>query len=370
MKKQKILILTANFGAGHTTAANAIKNYLTNNNFNLSKDFDIIVENFIEASIPLLEKPLVKMYETTIKHFPLLYNAYYYTMKELNSKYTHGHYIFSKKLNSYIQNINPDLIISTFPQASACVNYLKEKKLISIPLVTVVTDVVMSNEWIHKNTDMYFVPSNEIKESFIKKGISNTKIKITGIPVSSNFFNICKDNSKNKYKIVFMGGARGLFNVSNNFIYWLDKFIDKKDDMVEVIIIAGKNKSLYNKFKNKKPLENILILGFVKNIDEIIKDCDLLITKPGGATLFESINAEIPIVVRKSSIGQEKYNANFIRDRNIGIVYKKEKELKILIKKLLNKNFDDSLKNIIFNIQELKDNIKPDNIELYIEELI
>ena len=102
----------------------------------------------------------------------------------------------------------------------------------------------------------------------------------------------------------------------------------------------------------------------------LIKDCDLLITKPGGATLFESINAEIPIVVRKSSIGQEKYNANFIRDRNIGIVYKKEKELKILIKKLLNKNFDDSLKNIIFNIQKLKDNIKPDNIELYIEELI
>ena len=57
MNSKTILILTAQFGAGHISAANAIKDYILNE----YKDWNIIIENFIDASIPVMNKPMVKI---------------------------------------------------------------------------------------------------------------------------------------------------------------------------------------------------------------------------------------------------------------------------------------------------------------------
>ena len=51
-----ILILTAGFGAGHVSAANAIKDSILKDEENVN----IVIRNFIDASVPKLNKPMVK----------------------------------------------------------------------------------------------------------------------------------------------------------------------------------------------------------------------------------------------------------------------------------------------------------------------
>ena len=165
MNKKKILILTASFGAGHTSIAKAIKRYLEESN----NSYEIHIQDFVEASVPHLNKPMVKCYEYQTKYFPLIYNTFYYTKKYINSKYDASYRIYLDNLKEYLIKENPDLIISTFPHASASVSYIKEHFNFNKLLITVITDVVDSNEWIHKNTDMYFVPSELIKSKLIKK---------------------------------------------------------------------------------------------------------------------------------------------------------------------------------------------------------
>ena len=58
-----ILILTAQFGAGHVSAANAIKEYILEKNPN----YNIVIQNFINASIPRINNPMVKIYERNTK---------------------------------------------------------------------------------------------------------------------------------------------------------------------------------------------------------------------------------------------------------------------------------------------------------------
>lgn len=78
--------------------------------------------------------------------------------------------IYTPKLSEYIIDVNPDLIISTFPLAASCVyNFNLKHKDNPIPCVTVITDVVDSLEWIYPNTDMYFVPSQEIRNRLVQK---------------------------------------------------------------------------------------------------------------------------------------------------------------------------------------------------------
>ena len=366
MKKKKILILTASFGAGHTSVAKAIKKYLEES----TDSYEIHIQDFVDASVPHLNKPMVKCYEYQTKYFPLIYNTYYYTKKYINSKYDKSYRIYLDSLKDYLIKENPDLIISTFPHASACVSYIKEHFNFNKLLITVITDVVDSNEWIHKNTDMYFVPSEFIKNKLIKKNIPENIIKVTGVPVDKEFIIQTKKELPQKKRLLFMGGGRGLFDVPDSFFYWLDKFIGKHKNEINATIITGTNKTLYTKLTDKKPLENITVLGFTNNMASILSEHDLLITKPGGATLFESISSGLPVVVKKPNIGQEIANAKFIDKESVGLVYSKERELKKIIKGLTKEKNIDNLDSIIDNIDDFKKEIHPNNISKYIDDFL
>lgn len=364
MNRKKILILTANFGTGHNSVAKSIKKYLEDS----SDNYDIHIKDFIDISIPILNKPMVKLYEYQTKYLPFLYNTYYYTKKYINSKYDKSHKIYLSKLKKYIIEENPDLIISTFPQASASVNDLKESSYIDIPLITVITDVVDSNEWIHKNTNMYFVPSNFIKSKLMRKNISQDKIKVTGIPVYKDFITNNKKIVSEKKNLLFMGGGRGLFDVNDLFFYWLDNFIENNKDKINVSVVTGTNFELYEKLTSKEPLKNIKVFGFIDNMSDMLNNHDILITKAGGVTLFESINSGIPVIVKKPAIGQEIYNAKFINKNNIGIVYSNEKDLKKIIKELVIDGDSKKLNFISNNINQFKKEINPIHIANYIHE--
>ena len=364
--KKTILILTAQFGAGHISAAKAIKEYILQKDDNI----DILIENFISASVPRINKPMVKMYESNTKYAPGLYNYYYYIKKSFDSKFDISYKIYMPKLGEYIKSINPDLIISTFPCAAACVNDFNLKNPDNpIPSLTVITDVVDSLEWIFKTTDMYFVPSYEIKNRYVQKGMDPNIFRVTGVPVSSKF--ICDTKPKNdKLRLLLIGGGRGLFDFDESFMRWLDEYMYEYKNQLDVTIVTGSNKKLFETLTIKKPLKNIEVKGFVNNMPDLLKDYDLMLSKSGGATLFEAISSNIPIIVKKPKVGQEIENAKFIRDKGIGILYDSDEELKILIKSLLNKKLDSRLKFMNENITEFKKTIHPDKIGDYIFELL
>lgn len=364
--KKKILILTASFGAGHNSASRAIKKYIEES----SNDYNVKIQDFVDASVPRLNRPMVKCYEYQTKYFPMVYNAYYYTKKIIDSRYDTSYRIYLDNLERYLVEENPDLVISVFPHASASVSYIKEHSLFDKPLITVITDVVVSNEWIHKNTDMYFVPSNLIKFKLIKKGISEDMIKVTGVPVDKDFLMEETREVPRKKRVLFMGGGRGLFDMSDSFFYWLDEFIHKHNDEIEATVVTGTNKKLYSKFTNEKPLRNIEVLGFVSNMPEILKEHDVLITKPGGATLFESINIGVPVVVKKPNIGQEIANAKFINREKIGLIYSKERELRKIMRELVSGKKENDLSYMLQNINSFKKEINPSEIFKYVQEAI
>ena len=366
--KKKILILTASFGAGHNSASRAIKKYIEDD---VNNDYEVDIKDFVDISVPKLNKSMVKCYEYQTKYFPIFYNMCYYTKKVLDSRYDTSYRMYIDNLKKYIEINKPDLIISVFPHASATISYIKEKYNISVPLITVVTDVVDSREWIHVGTDMYFVPSESVKLKLIKRKIPSNKIKITGVPVDRKFIESDSDNiSYNKEKLLFMGGGRGLFDVSDSFFYWLDRYIENKNKNIKATIVTGTNNKLYKKLKEDKPLKNIRVLGYVSNMPELLSKHDILITKPGGATLFESINAGLPVVVKKPNIGQEIANAKFIDKENIGIVYSNDRELKRIVKSISNINKRDKYNYMFDNISDIKKEINPLEISKYVEEVI
>ena len=94
-------------------------------------------------------------------------------------------YYGRKTLANLVKEFNPDIIINTFPMV-VVPEFLK-KTGSPIPMVNVLTDFGLHNNWTHEGIKRYYVASDDLKAEMVKKGISSDKIKVTGIPIQSSF---------------------------------------------------------------------------------------------------------------------------------------------------------------------------------------
>lgn len=142
-----------------------------------------------------------------------------------------------------------------------------------------------------------------------------------------------------------MGGGLGLGGIEE-LAYWLVKW--KK--WVQVIICTGHNENLRMRLQYEKQFHhpNIVILGFVEIIDKLLDASDLLITKPGGLTCFESLSKGIPMLIFQPIPGHEEHNCNYLIDRGLAVRINHEKEVDSWIEKLLfaPETFEPLRKNI------------------------
>ena len=105
-------------------------------------------------------------------------------------------------------------------------------------------------------------------------------------------------------------------------------------------------------------------------MDELLKSHDLMMTKPGGATLFEAIYTKTPLMVKIPKLGQEIENGKFIIDKGIGLMYSDEKDLREILKNIASGNSDSILSFMNHNIEQFRQTIYPENIALYLERLL
>lgn len=365
-EKQNILVLTSSFGMGHDSVANAIKEQLVEENH----DLNVIVKDILEISTPKTKEYFFDLYYLLTKKHPRFYNVIYNIKKDTPQNFVDEamYNLFLKKVYGYIQQVNPQIIISTFPLCSGFVSRVKEKYHLNIPLITTITDVVDSWEWIHNNTDLYFVPCKVIENKLMSKGIDKDRIKITGIPVKRDFLTP-KDESLNPDKditykqLLIMGGAMDKIKITAEI---LEKF-DKMEN-IKTVVITGNNQALYEELHAIGDYKNVEVLGYTTEIARLMDDSDIIVTKPGGATLFEAINKGIPMVLKRSMVGQEEENIKFIKDTGIGILMGQDEDLNEVVQRSLSDEVD--LDQIKKNIEEVKMEIEPHKIGRYILELL
>jgi processive 1,2-diacylglycerol beta-glucosyltransferase len=313
-----ILILTASFGMGHKSVSNALKEQIEH----IDENAEIVIADILEIVNPKVKDFSSKMYYKLTENYPLIYNTIYEIKGNNKNNIIDAAFcnLYYKKFYEYILTENPHAIISTFPLCSCMVSKIKEEYNADINLITVITDVVDSWEWIYDETNIYLVPTIEIKNKLIDKGINEDIIIVSGIPVKKEFL----DNEEapiTKERNTILIVLSGIDSIPENLLYELNN-----NSNFKIKIVAGRNKKLYEELSNCK-FSNILIYGYVDNLNQLMDESVFIVTKPGGVTLFEAINKELPLIVLNSNIGQEKGNIEFIRQKKIGIVIDNLKNL-------------------------------------------
>ena len=344
----KVLIFYASYGGGHLNAAKSIENCIKTN----YKDIDVEMIDCMKYVNKTIEKVTTAAYREMAKKAPWAWGRIYSDAQKgpLAHITTRSNKIMAIKLLKLLREKKPELIISTHPFGSQMCSYLKRKNKINSKIATIMTDFAPHDQWLvgYEYTDYFFVAHNKMKDYLISKGISESKVFDTGIPISENFqkqynkkeifdkYNL----DESKFTILFFGGGEfGLgktrtVQIFNNFVE------ETKNNNIQIIAISGKNpkmKSAFEEVVNSNDANStVKIIEFSNEVPKLMAIANLVVTKPGGLTTSESLASHLPMVVINPIPGQEEENAEFLESKNIAIWIKKSDNSKEIIERLLN----------------------------------
>ena len=331
----KILIVSVRAGAGHLKAAEALEVAFGK----YQPGADVKNVDLLDHSTELMKYLYGQLYLDVVKVFPELY-AYGYKHYESSKKFTKPRFLIDRfnfsDMFGIVEDFNPDTVIGThFISAALLENYRRKKKK-AFRIAVTLTDYEFHPVWVVPNVDLYFTATEEVKSSLSFYGITPERIVPSGIPIHPNFSEekekkelLGKYGLNNQSPVVLISagsfGVTPLAEVIADF-----KLI--KDDF-QIMVVCGNNVKLKKELETKQKSEPRLkkVFGFVDFMDELMGMSNLLITKPGGITVSESIAKGLPMIFIEPIPGQEEANADYLVEQGAGV---KARNLPVLIDKL------------------------------------
>ncbi|MCM3727919.1 glycosyltransferase [Neobacillus cucumis] len=354
VNKDKVLILTGNYGDGHIQVAQALHDAIQIR----YPALEPVIFDFMEWVHPYSNQFSRFIYLQGVKKFPQVYGFIYQKTRKVNKLSNVMKTLLSTgvgRMLKLIEEVQPKVVVSTFPLAAAVMSKLKSLGLTDIPTVTTITDHTDHSCWIYPFTDHYIVGSTIVRDSLIKLGVEENRISNTGIPIRQQFSqSFQREEIIEKYgldphipTILVMGGGCGMIGEGNSTL----QEIDALPNPIQLIIVCGHNDKLrmqlQEKLKDSK--HRIHLTGYIHYVHEIMAISDLMITKPGGVTTFEGIAMELPMLLYKPIPGQEQDNAKFLVRSGVALQAETGRDLLDHLSKIL------SNKNLL---QQMRDNSK------------
>lgn len=316
----KIIITYASAGTGHRRAAEALYNYFKEN----CPAADLKIIDALEKTNFLFKNLYSYGYPFLVNHALWLWGFIFWITSLGRLKAVNGisasfvNRLNTKKFSDFLIKEDASFIISTHFLPSEVSAYLKKSQRIKSKLITVITDFGVHPFWVSEGTDMYIVASDPSKEQLLLEGIEENIIKDFGIPIDAKF---SKQYEKallyekfglepNKFTVLISTGSFGIGQI--------EKTVDLLYKEAQVLVVCANNKALYASLKNRN-YPQIKVFGFIDNIQELMAVSDIIITKPGGLTISESLSMDLLPIFITAIPGQETENVRILARKSIGI---------------------------------------------------
>ncbi|MGZ3591411.1 MAG: MGDG synthase family glycosyltransferase [Thermodesulfobacteriota bacterium] len=331
----RILLVSVKAGAGHLKAAEAVEAAFKR----YQPDVKIKNVDLLDYSNDLIKYLYGKMYLDVVKAFPELY-GYSYKHYASSKKFIKPRFLIDRfnfgDFFAMVEEFNPDILVAThFISGAVSENYRRKKKK-EFKIAVTLTDYEFHPVWLVSNVDLYFTATEEVKSSLVFYGIPAEKIVASGIPIHPKFseekdrralFDKYGLNNQSPVILISAGsfGVTPLAEVIGDFGTIKEEF--------QIMVVCGNNAELKTELEMKQKSEPRLkkVFGFVDFMDQLMALSDLLITKPGGITVSESIAVGVPMILIEPIPGQEEANADYLVELGAGV---KARSLPVLLHKL------------------------------------
>jgi 1,2-diacylglycerol 3-beta-galactosyltransferase len=118
---------------------------------------------------------------------------------------------------------------------------------------------------------------------------------------------------------------------------------------VQLILICGRNETLAAKLRSRQWKMSVHIIGFTKEVHRLMRAADFLIGKPGPGSIAEAMVRKLPVLIECNAwtMPQERYNAEWVKEKGVGIVLKSFKDVASGVRQMLDPGaFAEFRKNV------------------------
>lgn len=339
---QRLLLLSAAVGAGHTRAAQALESACRAT----CPSVEVVHKDALDFLGPLVKKVYIRSYLAAVNHTPELWGYFYHHADRIDPDGKRARIsrlidrAGSGKLARLVRRFRPDRIICThfLPASQLCERRGKDR--VETPVDVVLTDYDVHEVWIHPGVHRYFASTDEVSAQVIAKGIPADHVVVRGIPIDPVFASR-RPTAKarqalaldpNLPVVLVMGGGFGVGDIEEA----VDRLV-RLEAPSQVVVFAGRNDRLRRRLSQIKvpPGRRLFVQGFVTNVDEWLDACDLAIGKSGGLTTSECLAKGVPLVVFAPIPGQEERNADYLLEVGAGVKAKDLATLAYRVEQLL-----------------------------------
>jgi hypothetical protein len=343
MKRIEFVFFDA--GGGHRSAATALT--LAIQEANLPWQIEMMNLQEILDSLDILRKyariRIQDFYNWMLKSGWTLGSAELMRVLQAFIRLYHGPMV--RRLESHWRERAPDMVVSFIPHFNRELYESYRNVFPGRPFVTILTDIAdyPPHFWIERQ-EQYFVCGSERAVAQARTmGHPRERIfQASGMILHPRFYapqtagraaerkllNLLPDLPTG---LVLFGGH------GNRVMLEIAERLENSKLDLQLILICGKNQNLAQALRQRKARIRSHVEGFTSEIPYYMHLSDFFIGKPGPGSLSEALAKQLPVIVECNAwtLPQERYNARWVIERNVGLSLKSFREIAPAVERLL-----------------------------------
>jgi len=322
-KMKRILILTADAGFGHRSAANAVAAAF---HTAYAGECEIQISNpFEDKHLPPFIRDTQSDYDKIVRQMPDFWKLNYQLsdapipVAVIESSMI---VLFIRAIRTLIRDFKPDVVITTHMMFMAPLDaYITLRKL-PIPIITVVTDMTNIHRiWFYQGVDLCLLPTPEAREQAISQGLAPEIARLTGIPVNPTFAIEQRSKAAIRAELGWAPDVLTALVVGSKRIKKLPSVLNVLNHAgfnLQFALVAGGDDELFTQFKRTEWHSATHIYNFTNQMPQFMRAADLIVSKAGGLTTTEAMACGLPMLIVDVTPGQEEGNAAYVVSNQAG----------------------------------------------------
>ena len=352
---RKLIIVFHHAGGGHQSAAEALKDTLTQQ----ERPWEVTLLDIQELLDPLdlirraMGLRIQDIYNLILRKGWTRFTPQLLVILQGTIRAYHSRIV--KALRAYWAHHPADLTLSVIPHFNREIAdslrpvFTKtrgpETPGAATPFVTLITDLAdyPPHFWIERESEYIIVGTERARQQALTIGHSADHIfQTSGMILKPRFYEKTTVDRVAERKrlglepdcptgIVLFGGHGSQVMVD------IARKLNDGGSGVQLILICGHNQELAAELKQLPTRKPIAVVGFAQNVEYYMALSDFFIGKPGPGSISEALQFHLPVIVECNSrtLPQERYNAEWVTENGYGIVVPSFKQIAPAVQRLL-----------------------------------
>ncbi len=248
-------------------------------------------------------------------------------------------------LEQHWRKNDADLVLSVIPNFNRALAESIRHALPASPFVTLITDFAdyPPHFWLERESQYVICGTRRAYDQAMSIGIGPERcFCVSGLPLSPRFYSTTRpDRTIGREQLglrpdlptalVLFGGQGSLAMLG------IAEALQRSEVPLQMILICGRNETLARQIRRIPRSKPMLVEGFTERVNHYMSLADFMIGKPGPGSISEAMYFNLPVIVERNrkTLPQERYNTDWIRENEAGVVLKSFGEIESALHDLL-----------------------------------